>query len=84
MTDVQSRAALVTGGAKRVGRAVALRLAEAGMDVAITYATSETEAHEVVAAIESLGRKAIAIHADFNSDNAVEHVFEQYINACMS
>lgn len=56
-----SKVALVTGGARRVGRAVALKLAEAGMDVAITYQRSRDEAAEVVARIEALGRRGLAI-----------------------
>lgn len=60
-----AKTALVTGGARRVGRAIALRLASAGMDVAITYRTGKAEAAEVVAAIEAMGRKALAVRADF-------------------
>jgi pteridine reductase len=56
-----NKVALVTGGARRVGRAVALKLAEAGMDVAITYYRSREEAAEVVARIEALGRRGLAI-----------------------
>jgi pteridine reductase len=59
------KVALVTGGAKRVGAAVALRLAACGMDVAITYNTSKSEAMGVVDAIEKLNRRAIAIKVDF-------------------
>jgi NAD(P)-dependent dehydrogenase (short-subunit alcohol dehydrogenase family) len=65
------RAALVTGGAKRLGRATALALAEAGFDVAIHYATSAGEAAETVAAIEALGRRAIALQAELGEEAAV-------------
>jgi NAD(P)-dependent dehydrogenase (short-subunit alcohol dehydrogenase family) len=58
------RAALVTGGAKRLGQALALALAEAGFDVAIHFGGSAAEAAETVARIESLGRRAIALQAD--------------------
>ncbi|BDG74224.1 SDR family oxidoreductase [Roseomonas fluvialis] len=58
------RAALVTGGAKRLGRAMALALAEAGFDVAIHYGTSATEAEGTVAEIVALGRRAVALRAD--------------------
>jgi len=72
-----ARVALVTGGAKRVGRAVALRLASAGMDVAITYNTSKIEAMQVVSEVESLGRRAVAIRADFaQPERAADRVFE--------
>jgi NAD(P)-dependent dehydrogenase (short-subunit alcohol dehydrogenase family) len=58
------RAALVTGGAKRLGRAIALALAGQGFDVAIHYGGSAAEAAETVAEIQSLGRRAAALRAD--------------------
>lgn len=64
------RTALVTGGAVRLGRAIALRLAQEGADVAIQYATSANAAQEVVRKIESLGRRCVAISADFTADPA--------------
>jgi len=56
--------ALVTGAGKRLGRAVALRLAGEGADVAVHYRGSDTEATEVVAEIERLGRRAVAMPAE--------------------
>lgn len=56
--------ALVTGAARRLGRAMALHLAARGHDVAVHYAGSETEAGEAVAAIEGMGRRAVALRAD--------------------
>jgi NAD(P)-dependent dehydrogenase (short-subunit alcohol dehydrogenase family) len=56
--------ALVTGAAKRVGRAIASDLARHGWGVAVHYRTSEAEAHEVVAAIRDGGGKAVAVCAD--------------------
>jgi pteridine reductase len=58
------RVALITGGAKRVGRAIALKLADAGFDVAFTYLSSQPEADAVASEIESKGRRAKAIRAD--------------------
>jgi NAD(P)-dependent dehydrogenase (short-subunit alcohol dehydrogenase family) len=66
-----SRAALVTGGAKRLGRAMALALAEAGFDVAIHYATSEAEAEATASDIVALGRRAITLRADLAEEAAV-------------
>ncbi|WP_270939184.1 SDR family NAD(P)-dependent oxidoreductase, partial [Falsiroseomonas oryzae] len=57
------RTALVTGGAKRLGRAMALALAEAGFDVAIHYAASEAEAAETAATIRARGRRAATLRA---------------------
>jgi NAD(P)-dependent dehydrogenase (short-subunit alcohol dehydrogenase family) len=56
--------ALVTGGAKRIGRALALTLAEAGADVAITYRGSEAEALATVEAIQASGVRAFAQSCD--------------------
>lgn len=61
------RVALVTGAGKRLGRAVALRLAEEGADVAVHYRNSEGEAGETLAAVEKMGRHATAIAADLGS-----------------
>jgi NAD(P)-dependent dehydrogenase (short-subunit alcohol dehydrogenase family) len=69
--DTIPRAALVTGGAKRLGRAMALALAEAGFDVAIHYATSEAEAEATADDIVALGRRAITLRADLAEEAAV-------------
>jgi NAD(P)-dependent dehydrogenase (short-subunit alcohol dehydrogenase family) len=66
------RAALVTGAAKRIGRATALGLAEAGFDVAVHHGSSLAEAEEVVAAIRALGRQAVALRADLSREAEVE------------
>jgi 3-oxoacyl-[acyl-carrier protein] reductase len=61
MTDeFQDRVALVTGGSRGIGRAIALRLAAEGANVAISYASRAADARNTVAEIEALGRKAIA------------------------
>ena len=63
-TKLNGKVALVTGAGKRLGRAVALRLASEGADVAVHYRGSDAEAREVVAEIEKLGRRAIAMRAE--------------------
>jgi NAD(P)-dependent dehydrogenase (short-subunit alcohol dehydrogenase family) len=69
MTSTQRRgAALVTGAAKRIGRAIALDLAADGWDVAIHFNASEAEAREVVASIEKGGRRACALKADLSQE----------------
>ncbi len=77
-TPPASKTALVTGGAKRVGRAVALALAEAGMDVAITWQHSDREARQVVRKIEAMGRRAAMIQVDLADADAAEQVYEQF------
>lgn len=65
------KSALVTGGAGRLGRGIALTLAEAGADVSITYRNSSAEAAETALEIESLGRHALAIECDVRSEFSV-------------
>ncbi|HET8924415.1 MAG TPA: SDR family oxidoreductase [Candidatus Acidoferrum sp.] len=69
--------ALVTGAAKRLGRAVALRLAEEGADVVIHYRSSKAEAQSAVAEIEKLGRRAAAIGADLASVAEIRRLFDE-------
>lgn len=61
-------AALVTGAGKRIGRAMALTLAEMGHDVAVHFASSYAEAAETVNEIRALGRKAVSLRADLLSE----------------
>lgn len=72
------KVALVTGAAKRVGRGIALGLANAGMDVAITYKQSVAEATEVVEQIHRMGRKGQAICVDLAEPNADEVVYHEF------
>lgn len=69
------KVALVTGAGKRLGRAVALRLAEEGADVAVHYRESQRDAAEVVNNIEKLGRKAVALRADLRSVDEIRKMF---------
>ncbi|RGP36257.1 SDR family oxidoreductase [Pseudotabrizicola alkalilacus] len=65
-------AALVTGAGKRLGRAMALYLAGRGHDVAVHYASSADEAAAVVAEIEAMGRRAVAVQAELLDEAQVE------------
>lgn len=61
---LKDKTALVTGGSRGIGKAIALSLAEYGADVVITYSRSSDAADEVKAEIENIGRKAKALQAD--------------------
>jgi NAD(P)-dependent dehydrogenase (short-subunit alcohol dehydrogenase family) len=71
-TTQAAKTALVTGGAKRIGRVIALALAKRGWDVVVHYGQSATEAHAVVQEIRQLGRHAVAVSCDLADDNAVK------------
>jgi len=75
---LDGKVALVTGGARRVGRGIALALADAGMNVALTYNHSEHEAYEVAGEIESKGRKALAIKVDLSAADAAGRVISKF------
>ena len=64
MSESTPRIALVTGASRGLGRNTALKLAEQGVDVILTYNGSEGEAHAVVREIEALGRRALALQLD--------------------
>ncbi len=71
MVPLGNKTALVTGGARRIGRAIATVLAAAGADVTITYRTSADDAVETVDAIEQLGRRGFAVECDVRSESSV-------------
>lgn len=76
-TTLQPGNALVTGAAKRIGRAIALDLAAEGWNVAVHYRNSADEAASAVREIESLGRRAVAIRADLASEAEVTQILPQ-------
>src|SRR5882757_6514888 len=79
MSNLANKVALVTGGSRGIGAAVAKRLAADGANVAITYAKDTKAASAVVKAIERAGQKAIAIQADATDASAVEAAVEKTV-----
>jgi NAD(P)-dependent dehydrogenase (short-subunit alcohol dehydrogenase family) len=82
MSELAGKVALVTGGSRGIGAAIAARLAELGADVAITYAQSKERADEVVDAIKAHGRRGLAVKADSAAADevvaAVERVTDEF------
>lgn len=74
---LDGRVALVTGGSRGIGAAVALRLAEDGADVALTYQQNADRAAEVVERIKAAGRRGMAVQADSGDAAAVTAVVDQ-------
>jgi 3-oxoacyl-[acyl-carrier protein] reductase/pteridine reductase len=68
---LSGKSALVTGGARRIGRGIALALARAGADVAVTYLKSKDDAVRTAAEIEALGCRALAVKCDVRSESSV-------------
>lgn len=73
------KVALITGGAKRLGRASALALAEAGADVAITFRKSSTEATKTVAALKNAGVRALAVRCDVTDPKSVTAAVKEVV-----
>jgi len=75
LISLEGKVALVTGSAKRLGRAIALHLATEGADVIVHYRESRADAEEVVAQIKSLGRRSISLAADLARKSDIDLLF---------
>ena len=80
-TENLRRAALVTGGAKGIGRAICRALAENGMNIAVNYAGSAAAAEETAAACRALGVQAVTLQADVRSPEACQKLVEDTVAA---
>jgi len=74
---LEGKVALVTGGSRGIGRAVALELAKEGADIGVNYAKNKDAADEIVSKIHSLGRKTIPVQADVSIVTEIERMVEQ-------
>ncbi|WP_028388536.1 enoyl-[acyl-carrier-protein] reductase FabL [Legionella fairfieldensis] len=73
-----NKVALITGGARGIGKATALKLARAGCDIAIVYYNSSDEAQTLVAEIQHSGREAVAIQANVADQQSVKEMYERF------
>ena len=81
MIDLAGKSALVTGGARGIGRAIVVRLATQGADVAFSYRGNAEAAAETVASVEAIGRRALSIQADVKEPEAAEAVARAALDA---
>jgi len=79
--DLTGKSAVVTGGSRGIGRAIALRLAEQGADVAFSYASNEAAAKETAAAIEAFGRRALPVQADVSKPESADALIKAALEA---
>ncbi|HMG37150.1 MAG TPA: 3-oxoacyl-[acyl-carrier-protein] reductase [Blastocatellia bacterium] len=74
MSEFEGRAAIVTGGSRGIGRAIAMELASRGTNIGFTYSHNREMADQLVAEIERSGRRALAFQADASDSGAAESV----------
>ena len=78
--DLQGKNALVTGAARRIGRALTLRLTESGMNVAVHYNSSDSDAQQTVDSAVRLGAKAQAFKADLQDPQQLQELVDNVTN----
>ncbi|HXU84691.1 MAG TPA: 3-oxoacyl-[acyl-carrier-protein] reductase [Verrucomicrobiae bacterium] len=81
MIDLSGKTALVTGGSRGIGKAIALRLATQGADVAFSYRGNAAAADATTGEIEALGRKALAVQADVTEPDAADSLVKAVLEA---
>ncbi|MET1231718.1 MAG: 3-oxoacyl-[acyl-carrier-protein] reductase [Candidatus Limnocylindrales bacterium] len=81
MIDLTGKSAVVTGGSRGIGRAIGLRLARQGADVCFSYRGNAPAADETVAAIEALGRRALAVQGDASDPDVADALVKAALEA---
>jgi 3-oxoacyl-[acyl-carrier protein] reductase len=81
MIDLTGKVALVTGGSRGIGKAIVVRLATQGADVAFSYRGNQAAAQATVAEVEALGRKALAVQADAKEQDGAEALVKAVLDA---
>lgn len=79
MTILKNKVALVTGSARGIGKAIALRYATLGADIVVNYSSDETNASQTVAEIKEAGRETLAVKADISKPDEIDDLFAQAI-----
>jgi len=79
--DLSGKSALVTGGSRGIGRAIVLRLAGQGADVAFSYRGNAAAAKDTAAAVEAIGRRALPVQADVTDPEAADSVVKAALEA---
>ncbi len=80
LTDLKGKVAVVTGGSRGIGRAIALALAEAGADILLNYSRSDKQADQVKKEIEKMGRKCVSVRADVGKFEQAQNLGKAVIN----
>jgi 3-oxoacyl-[acyl-carrier protein] reductase len=79
--DLSGKKALVTGGSRGIGRAIAVALAKAGADVAVNFRANAAQARKTVRSCEAMGVRAVALRADVSKPGTVRRMFEAFDRA---
>ncbi|MCX7116238.1 MAG: enoyl-[acyl-carrier-protein] reductase FabL [Gammaproteobacteria bacterium] len=79
MSQLAGKTALITGGARGIGRATALKLADAGADIAIAYYNSVDEANALVDVIQQKGRQAVALKVNVADESSVKELHQTFM-----
>ncbi len=81
MIDLTGKAAVVTGGSRGIGKAIALRLAQQGADICFSYVSNADAAAATAREIEALGRRAVAVQANVTQPDAAEELIKAALDA---